>query len=240
MLTLIPTAVVVGATITRTGSFRWAIWTGWGLATLATGVTISWSRHTGTGGWVVVLIVLGVGHGLLLNALNCASQAVSLPGDEGAAAAMYAFLRSFGMAVGVGVGGSIFQNVMQAKLSALHLPPSIAANAEAYLAVLREMGHDRESLGQRDAVIAAYTAGFRGVFGFFCALGGLSLVLACLIRHFEINKELTTEHTVDESMRMSWRSRFSQRLDRQNQGQGHDQDQVSRPESAVDGSEVPS
>jgi len=195
MLTLVPAAVVVGVTITRTGTFRWAIWTGWALVTVATGVTISWGRQTHLAAFIVVLVVLGVGHGLLLNALNCASQAVCLPGDEGAAAAMYAFLRSFGMAMGVGMGGSIFQNVMEAKLRSLRLPLSIAANAEEYLAVLKSSNpaNDRH----RDAVMSAYTAGFHGVFGFFCALAGLALVVCCFVNHFEINKELATEHKLE-------------------------------------------
>lgn len=48
---------------------------------------------------------------MVLNAQNYATQAIAQPRDEAAAAAMYVFLRSFDMAMGVGVGGSVFQNV---------------------------------------------------------------------------------------------------------------------------------
>ncbi len=196
---------MVGAVITRTGRFRWAILTGWVLTTVAAGLmTGLWHAHTVTAVWVVTLVVLGVGHGLLLNALNCASQAVvSLPGDEGAAVAMYAFLRSFGMAVGVGIGGSIFQNLIRTALRASHLPTSIAADAEAYVAVLRKMPDTPE----RATLITAYVHGFRGLFGFFCGIAGLALLISgCFIRHFDMNKELVTEHRLSDSSskRLSW------------------------------------
>jgi hypothetical protein len=177
---------------------------GWVLVTLAAGlITGLWDTQTTTAVWVVTLVILGIGHGLLLNALNCASQAVvSLPGDEGAAVAMYAFLRSFGMAVGVGVGGSIFQNLMRTALRASNLPTSIAADAEAFVAVLRKMPDTPE----RGALISAYHHGFRGLFGFFCGIAGLALLISvCLIRHYDMNKKLVTDHRLSDSSKSSKR-----------------------------------
>jgi hypothetical protein len=201
LLTLIPASVIVGAAITRTGKYLWAIAIGWVLTTLATGLTISWDRGTHTAVWAGELIILGFGHGLNLNALNTASQAVSKPGDEGRAVGMYAFLRSFGMAIGVGVSGSVFQNVMKSKLKDLGLPTEIATNAEAYLLVLKQMGDTPE----RQTVIDAYVSGFHGVFGFLTALAGLALIIGLFIRHHEINKELITEHKIVDDARISWR-----------------------------------
>jgi hypothetical protein len=215
LLTLVPASVVVGAVITRTGKYQWAIAFGWIFATLGTGLTISWNRGTVTVAWVIELIILGIGHGLNLNALNTASQAVCLPGDEGRAVGMYAFLRSFGMAMGVGVSGSVFQNVMKMKLRHLGLSTDIATNAEAYLLVLRQMGDTPE----RRIVISAYVAGFQGVFGFLTGLAGLALVVNLFIRHYEINKELITEHKISDDARASWRfSRVSDHSDESRRG----------------------
>lgn len=201
MLTLIPAAVVVGRVITRTGMYRWAIWTGWALVSLGTGLTILWNAQTSTSVWVVSLVILGLGHGLLLNALNTASQAVCVPGDEGAAAAMYAFLRSFGMALGVGIGGSVFQNVMKIKLRDLNLPMDIATNAEAFVNALRQS--QPGATLRRANVLDAYVYGFRGVFSFFCGLAGLALVVSTLIKHVKIDKELVTEHGLDTESRLA-------------------------------------
>ncbi|KAJ4546978.1 hypothetical protein HRR77_004518 [Exophiala dermatitidis] len=242
MLTLIPASVVVGSIITRLGHYRWAIWAGWTLATLGTGLTILWDENSSLAARVITLVILGLGHGLLLNSLNTASQAVA--GDEvvshkrdtdkgardhgvtdngardhgvtdngardngvsdsvsvsnqGAAVAMYAFLRSFGMAVGVGIGGSMFQNVMKHKLLELGLSPEIAVHAESYIAVLRNMGPDNPA---RAAVTAAYVHGFKGVFGFFCALAGTALLVSVVfVSHYELNtitRELSGEHTLN-------------------------------------------
>lgn len=209
MATLVPAAVVVGRLITRTGSFRWAIWSGFLLTTLAAGLTIMWDAQTGTAAWVVIFIVMGLGHGLVLNALNVASQAVAFAGDEAAAIAMYSFMRNFGMAVGVGLGGTIFQNIMKQKLIALALPREIAAQSEAYIAVLHQLGDTPE----RRAVTSAYVAGFRGVNGFFCGLAGVAFLITLLfIRHFEIDKELASEHKLDDGNRASWRTSRHSRL----------------------------
>ncbi|KIV87194.1 hypothetical protein PV11_02756 [Exophiala sideris] len=225
-LTLVPTAVVCGGLITRIGTYRWAVWAGWVILTLATGLTIIWDAHTSTAVWVVVLVLLGLGHGLLLNSLNCASQAISLPGDEGAAFAMYAFLRSFGMAIGVGIGGSIFQNVMSVKLEDLNLPTSIARNAEAYITVLK--AGNQPDLA---AVINAYTYGFHGVFAFLCGLGGLALVMCCFVGHFAIDKDLDTEHKLDSGPRMSWRlSKMTK--NRKSQSAGLSQSQIASPKGS--------
>ncbi|OAG41495.1 hypothetical protein AYO21_04197 [Fonsecaea monophora] len=195
LLTLVPASVIVGAAITRTARFRWAITTGWVLATLGTGLSISWNRGTHTAVWAVEMIVLGFGHGLNLNALNTASQAACKPGDEGRAVGMYAFLRSLGMAIGVGVGGSVFQNVMKAKLASQGLPTDIALQAEAYLEVLKQTpAGDSAAQARAAAVIDAYIAGFHGVFAFLTGLAGLALIVGLIIQHFEINKALISEH----------------------------------------------
>ena len=159
---------------------------------MGTGVTITWDHETETAIWAIEMIVLGIGHGLNLSALNTASQAVSQPGDEGRAVGMYGFLRSFGMAIGVGVSGSVFQNVMKSKLKTVGLSTDIATNAEAYLQVLKRMGDTNE----RQDIITAYVAGFQGVFGLITALAGVALIVTLFIKPSGINKELITEHKV--------------------------------------------
>jgi hypothetical protein len=104
-LSLILAPVTVGALITRVNNFRWAIWSGWAITTLGTGLTLIWDVNTSTAVWAIILKVLGIGHGLLLNAQNFATQAICLAKDEASAAAIYAFMRSIRMAISVGIGG---------------------------------------------------------------------------------------------------------------------------------------
>jgi hypothetical protein len=141
---LVPASIFLGALITRLSHFRLAIWSGWSLIILGHGLSITWNIDMPTVTWVLTLIMIGLGHGFVLNAQNFATQAICLPHDEAAAAAMYSFLRALGMALGVGLGSSIFQNVIKAKLVDYGLSASIANNAEAYVQVLHHMADGAE------------------------------------------------------------------------------------------------
>jgi hypothetical protein len=192
---LVPASIIVGTIITRLSHFRWALWSGWLLITLGHGLTIAWNLDTPTLSWVFTLMVVGIGHGFVLNAQNFATQAICLPHDEAAAAAMYSFLRAFGMALGVGLGSSIFQNVMKTKLAEYGLPTSIASNAEAYVQVLHQMPDS----AQKTAILNSYAYGLRGVYGFYCAIAGVAGLSTLFIKHFSMDKELTTDHTLGDN-----------------------------------------
>jgi hypothetical protein len=73
---------------------------------------------------------------MLLTSVNVGIQAVSKVEDAGRAAAMYAFMRTLGMSIGVAIGGTAFQNAMSNKLDRLGLPESIGHNAEAFVKTL--------------------------------------------------------------------------------------------------------
>jgi hypothetical protein len=161
---------------------------------LATGLLILWNEHTKTVQWAITLIILGVGHGLSLNAQNFSSQAICKPHDESSAAAMYAFLRSFGMALGVGLGGSVFQNVMKTKLMQLNLPVTIAYNAESYIETLRNLPTGSPLKVQ---VLQAYVTGLHGVYASMCGLAATALLASFFVKHYDMNKELQTEHKLE-------------------------------------------
>lgn len=76
---------------------------------------------------------------MLLTSVNVGIQAVSHVEDAGRAAAMYAFMRTLGMSIGVAVGGTVFQNVMKSKLDELGLPRSIAHDSEAFVKTMELM-----------------------------------------------------------------------------------------------------
>lgn len=194
-LSLVPASIVTGIFVSRFGAYRWAIWSGWVITTLAHGVMIMWNAETSTAIWVTEQVILGVGHGLVLNAQNFATQAIALPGDEAQAAAMYAFLRSLGMALGVGFGGSVFQNIMIIKLKQLDLPTTIARNAEAYISVV--WGNPRTP--DTAKILTSYTYGIDGVFGLFCGIAGLAGLATLFIGKFDLNKALVTEHKLIEN-----------------------------------------
>jgi predicted MFS family arabinose efflux permease len=70
-------------------------------------------------------LVFGVGNDMLLSAINFGIQTLVRTEDAGRAVSMYTFMRSLGMAIGVAVGGTVFQNVMTYKIREWELSESI-------------------------------------------------------------------------------------------------------------------
>lgn len=197
MLTLVPGSIITGILITRWNGYRWPIWSGWVVTTITCGLLTMWDADTSIGVWVVTLVLLGFGHGATLNAQNFASQAICADGDEAAAAAMYGFLRHFGTALGVGIGGSAFQNIMALKLSWTDVPggAEIAKNAEAFIVQLLEM----PSSPEKTRIVDGYVFGFRGVFRVYLGISAVAFLISLTIRHYDMNKELATDHQLHDN-----------------------------------------
>lgn len=197
MLTLVPGSIITGVLITRWNGYRWPIWSGWVVTTISCGLTTMWDAETSIGVWVVTLILLGFGHGAILNAQNFATQAICMDGEEAAAASMYGFLRHFGTALGVGIGGSAFQNIMALKLSWSDMPDGaeIAKNAEAFIVQLLEM----PASPQKTTIVDGYVFGFQGVYRVYLGISAVAFLISLTIRHYDMNKELATDHQLQDN-----------------------------------------
>ncbi|KAI0849398.1 major facilitator superfamily transporter [Daldinia vernicosa] len=188
--------IITGRLVTRFNNFRWAIWFGWFFSCVATAMYTAWRVNDSKPVWVISYMIGGMSHGAILNAQNFASQALCKPGDEGAAAAMYIFARQFGMALGVGIGATTFQNVMKLKLRWEGLPTSIADYAEAYIPTL----HSLPPGPVRDATYDAYKFGFQIVVATWLGISVLVLFLTLVfIKHADMNRKLDTDHHIDST-----------------------------------------
>lgn len=195
MLTCIPSSMITGMLVTRTGNYRRPIWAGWVLLLVGSGLTTMFGKSTSVAVWVIILIILGFGHGTVLNAQNFASQAMCKRGEEGHAAAMYAFLRQFGMALGVGVGGAIFQNALAAKLRWGGLDATIATNSEAYMQELWKMSSGST---YKSDILDAYVFGLRAIYLFYTCICAIGLLLSLFSKQFEMREEIESEHVLEE------------------------------------------
>jgi MFS family permease len=134
---LVPGSVVVAILTTRLGRYRWAIWAGWAITTIASGLFLLFDLRTAWPVFAVALVVFGVGNGMVLTSVNVGIQAMSKAEDCAMAASMYGFMRSVGMPLGVAVSsrfpppdarsrcgalthlelsGNLFQNAMARRL----------------------------------------------------------------------------------------------------------------------------
>lgn len=195
MVTLVPASVLAGLVVTLTANYRRPIWIGWALSTIGSGLTLLFNEKTPVALWVVVLIILGLGHGAVLNAQNFAAQAMSGEGEQGDAAAMYAFVRQFGMSLGVGVGGCVFQNAMSLQLERAGLDTAIARISEAFVAELHQMPAKSSF---RSQVIDAYAYGLRGIYLVFTSSSGLALLLSTLMEQCSMAEQVISEHELQE------------------------------------------
>ncbi|KAH9897421.1 major facilitator superfamily transporter [Xylariomycetidae sp. FL2044] len=191
--------IISGRLVTRYNNYRWSICIGWWLASVGAALIFVWPWNDSAPIWVIAYLIIGTGQGIVLNAQNFASQGLCLPGDEAFAAAMYAFSRQFGMAFGVGIGGTIFQNVMSLKLRWVGLPTEIATQAEAYIPEL----HALPPGPSRDNAYDAYRFGFTGAFGFYLGVSVLAFLTGLVfIKNVDLSRNLESEHHLDEK-RMS-------------------------------------
>jgi MFS family permease len=106
MCLLIPGSIIVSVLTSRLGRFRWAIWGGWTVTTLGSGLLLLLGISSNMIVLYIVLAVFGIGTGMVLTSVNVGVQAISKPEDCSMAASMYGFFRSLGMPIGVAVSHS--------------------------------------------------------------------------------------------------------------------------------------
>lgn len=188
---LLPTSVIVGRLMTKTGRYRWAIWLGWIITIAGTGLLILLDVDIKVYAWVLIFMAVGLGHGMILMSLNFSIQAMADSQNVGYAAAMYTFTRTFGMCIGVAVGGAVFQNELKKHLGDLHLPTRIAVDAEAFMIILRTLP---KTSAEYQGYTLAYARSFQVVFEVLTAVAGLAALLSLLIKGYSMDKKLDSEH----------------------------------------------
>ena len=193
--TVAPAAVITGIIITKTGRYRWAIWAGWFLTTLGTGILHLMDVHTTTVQWVFMNLVCGLGMGVLFSSTAYAAQAAVRNEDVAFAVALFSFFRAFGQSIGVAVGGTIFQNQIKLELQAY---PMLAPLAEQYssdaaslVQVIKAM--DGTDMEQRAQLVQTYANALKVVWVSMCGLAGLAGVSSLFVKGLDINAPLETE-----------------------------------------------
>ena len=191
--TVAPMAVVTGLLITKFASYRWAISLGWAIATLGLGLLVLLDVDTPIRQWIFIDLVSGVGLGILFPALQFQVQAASANKDMAFAVAIFVFFRSFGQALGVAIGGVIFQNQMVKHLSATPAFAASAAELAKDAAALVEIIKDTKDGQRKMELMVAYTKSLRTVWIVLCVLAGVCFVSGWWVRGYDLNVGLETE-----------------------------------------------
>ncbi|KAH0556096.1 hypothetical protein GP486_005967 [Trichoglossum hirsutum] len=191
--TMIPASAVVGVMMSRSGHYLWAVWAGWATALLGSGLLIFLNANVETFNWILIFLIVGLGHGLLLSPLNLAAQATCDSRDAAFAAAMFTFMRGLGICIGVAVGGSIFQNAVSMQLSHAGLPLSKARDSAAFVQEIWEMP---ASSDLHIKYVGAYARAFQTVFEIMAVFTLFGGVISLLIEPKSMDRELDSGHVL--------------------------------------------
>lgn len=190
--TVAPVSVVTGIVVTITGRYRWSLWAGWVFATVGTGILYLLDVDTSVAQWVFLNLVVGIGMGLLFPAMAFAIQASSTNEDLAFAVAMFSFFRAFGQAIGVAVGGTVFQNELKKKILAY---PALASKAIEYskdsstlVQIIKTLPDGLEKTQLRQS----YADALKVVWITLCGLSALALILSLWTEGLDMNKPLET------------------------------------------------
>lgn len=129
----------------------------------------------------------------LFPSLQFQLQAASESKHLAFAVAMFSFFRAFGQALGVAIGGVIFQNQLSKKLAAYPQFASraseLAQDAAALVQIIKETPPGEDKLILR----TTYTDSLRVIYIVMCALAGVAFLLSLFIKHYDLNRALETE-----------------------------------------------
>lgn len=131
--------------------------------------------------------------GVLFPSMAFSIQAATINKDLAFAVALFSFFRAFGQAIGVAVGGVIFQNQLKKKLLTYPLLAPMAgvysSDASGLVQIIKTMQHGPP----RTQLIQIYADPLKLVWIVMCALAGVALLSSFLIKGFELDRALETE-----------------------------------------------
>ncbi|KAJ5098757.1 hypothetical protein N7532_005758 [Penicillium argentinense] len=184
-------AAVVGVILAREPQCcKWIISGSWALLILASGCSILLDGATPTIGWVFLFFSMGLGHGLLLSSYNIRVQ--SIPKDEESALSTMPiivsnFLRTWGMAFAISVGGVFYLNVLSHELHGIGLNGELVNTAKGYIILMDQV---RMSSTEREAIKDASALALQVVWEVItgvAAVGGISSAFLWKNRPSDIN-----------------------------------------------------
>lgn len=176
-LALTPAAVVGIVLASEPQCSKYITSGGWVLTILASGCSILLDSNTPTVGWVFLFFAAGLGHGLLLASYNI--EIHNMPKSEGKSFAskpivLSNYMRAWGMAAAIPMGGVVFLNLFGDELQSLGLKRDLVNTANGYLVLMNQV---QMSDDQRKAIQGASATALQIVWELITgvsAVGGLS------------------------------------------------------------------
>ncbi|KAE9398873.1 MFS general substrate transporter [Gymnopus androsaceus JB14] len=168
-----------GICVSRTGKYRFIIYSGFALFSIACGCISIFTAQTSRTVMVVLMLLAGLGGGVTSQTTTVAAQASVARRDMAVVSAVRNFLRMLGGALALPASAALLNNAMRKSMEALSLSSSTIAS-------LLGNWHFCTSKQATSSVMAT-TKGFKDVFYLNASLTTLAFVAAVvLIKHKEL------------------------------------------------------
>ncbi|KAH8799927.1 major facilitator superfamily domain-containing protein [Hyaloscypha sp. PMI_1271] len=191
--TVAPASIVVGITTSITGRYKWALWVGWVLTVLGMGLLYLQDVNTSTVAWVFLNLVPGLGTGILFAGMGIAIPSSAAAIDSAYAVAFFSFFRAFGQGVGVAIGGTIFQNMVQKKLQAYPLLAPFAAEYSKDAAGLVQVIKAMQPGLAKTQLIQAYADSIKVIWVTMCGLAAVAMLTCFFVKEYSMDIQLETD-----------------------------------------------
>jgi hypothetical protein len=214
--TVAPASLIMGLIVSRSGRYKFGVWTGWLLTTVGTGLLCLLDVHTTNLRCILLNLVGGVGIGLLFSGMAFAIQASAWTAGEdmGFAIATFCFLRALGtvrlcpirlsygysvsifkslrcakqlQAVGVAVSGTIFQNCLKAIALSRPLLAPYAQEYSRNAADLAQIIKTMPAGELQTEVKQAYAGALKVVWGVMCGVSAIGLAATFFTKEFSLD-----------------------------------------------------
>ncbi|KZF26094.1 MFS general substrate transporter [Xylona heveae TC161] len=192
--TVAPASIAVGIAVSITGRYLELVWAGWILTTLGMGLLYLMDVHTSTVAWIFLNLVPGLGTGILFPGMTFSIQSQSSDEKLAFAVAMFTFFRTFGQALGVAVGGVIFQNQIKHKLEQYpSLAPQageLSKDASGLVQIIKSMA---DSVPEKALLIKSYTDSLKIVWISMCAFSAVAMIACFFLKAYSLDRAHETE-----------------------------------------------
>lgn len=199
-LTVAPISVIIGIIAARVGSYRWAIWSGWPITALGIGLMCYLDAKSSIPQWVFINLLVGIGLGILFPTVMLAVQAAADPEYLTISVTMTPFFRVLGQAVGVAIGGVVFQNRIKHEFG--HYPElgrSAAAYAQDASSLVEYIKTLPKGGAERELIEMLYAKSLTIVWAVMCGIAGLGMVTAIFTKDYTLNQAFISKQGLEQS-----------------------------------------
>lgn len=187
-LTTSLTSAVSGIVVTRTGSYRPAMWFGWSVMTLGWGLMIMLDNTSTIAEQEIYPLVAALGIGCLFQTPLVAVQAAMPIKDMATSTGAFVFLRTIGGTIGITIGETILSSVLQQKLRGIQ-----GLTIDTSAAALNDSVRQISSISNptvRNEVMHAYSRSISTIWLVNTPLSAFGLFLVLFIRGYTLERTI--------------------------------------------------